>query len=329
MNEIMPTSPEMDKADARDRESDEVRRRLFAPEPPHKTIPLAEIFGPTIQGEGLLAGRPTYFVRVGGCDFKCAWCDTDQAVLADKVRLLERVTVPEIINRLINWADDNPGPDWLAISGGNPGMYDLGELVAEWQATSEWPYQRRVTVETQGSRWQPWFAQVNVLTVSPKPPSSGMTNQFIGQFIGWVGEVQEQWYRDRLRDPGIPEDYHQMVLKCICFDDDDYQFARDLHIRYPMIPFYLSSGTAMGGLTGRWVPPPIPGQHKDDDRFNWVRSSTPDGGWTRSALTDTKESLLARYRWLVERMMNDDAMSNVAVFPQIHALVWGINTRGV
>ena len=39
-------------------------------------IPVAEIFGPTIQGEGPHVGMQTLFVRVAGCDFKCAWCDS-------------------------------------------------------------------------------------------------------------------------------------------------------------------------------------------------------------------------------------------------------------
>ncbi len=34
---------------------------------------IAEVFGPTIQGEGALIGEPTVFVRTGGCDYRCAW----------------------------------------------------------------------------------------------------------------------------------------------------------------------------------------------------------------------------------------------------------------
>ncbi len=43
-------------------------------------IRISEIFGPTIQGEGHLIGQPTVFVRTGGCDFRCEWCDTLYAV---------------------------------------------------------------------------------------------------------------------------------------------------------------------------------------------------------------------------------------------------------
>ena len=41
---------------------------------------IAEIFGPTIQGEGALIGEPTVFVRTGGCDYRCTWCDSLHAV---------------------------------------------------------------------------------------------------------------------------------------------------------------------------------------------------------------------------------------------------------
>src|SRR6202046_1496627 len=44
-------------------------------------IRISEIFGPTVQGEGPLIGRPTVFVRTAGCDYRCAWCDTLYAVL--------------------------------------------------------------------------------------------------------------------------------------------------------------------------------------------------------------------------------------------------------
>lgn len=41
-----------------------------------KKIPVLEIFGPTIQGEGMVIGQKTMFVRTGGCDYRCSWCDS-------------------------------------------------------------------------------------------------------------------------------------------------------------------------------------------------------------------------------------------------------------
>lgn len=40
------------------------------------TLPVSEVFGPTIQGEGPHAGRPCWFIRLGGCNLSCSWCDT-------------------------------------------------------------------------------------------------------------------------------------------------------------------------------------------------------------------------------------------------------------
>ena len=40
------------------------------------TLPLSEVFGPTFQGEGPHAGRRCAFVRLGGCNLSCEWCDT-------------------------------------------------------------------------------------------------------------------------------------------------------------------------------------------------------------------------------------------------------------
>jgi 7-carboxy-7-deazaguanine synthase len=45
------------------------RRRGRAAE---ATFPVIEVFGPTVQGEGPDAGRPAYFVRFGGCDYRCS-----------------------------------------------------------------------------------------------------------------------------------------------------------------------------------------------------------------------------------------------------------------
>lgn len=271
------------------------------------TIPIAEIFGPTVQGEGSLAGRPTYFVRVGGCDFKCAWCDTGYAVNPKAVKGLPRMTQDEIIEKLWAHAEARPGPDWLSISGGNPALYDLGIVVTEWRKRNG--YTGKVTLETQGSKWTPWLALVDQLTISPKPPSSGMTNG--DDFAAFMASV------DKYKEDG-------WSLKVVVFDDADYDFAVKVHQTYPAARFYLSCGTAMGGLSGKWVPPLFE-EDKVGSRFHRVRQN-PD---LHTNYIETKDELMERWRWLVEKAVADPRMADVAIFPQMHALLWGISTKGV
>jgi 7-carboxy-7-deazaguanine synthase len=237
-----------------------------------KRFPVVEIFGPTIQGEGALAGRPTHFVRFGGCDFTCLWCDSSHAVLPVEVRKAEKITANEIVARLLKLEGN---PEWVTLSGGNPALHNLDYLVNTLQMRGF-----KVTVETQGSRWAEWFRILDLVTVSPKPPSSGMKNDFLPKFLDLYS---------RGGDGG------SICLKVPVFDDIDLDFARRIHREYPHYPFYLSVVTRMGGLYGDF-----------------------DGG-----RIDTKDDILVRYRWLVERVAGDRDLRDVTVFPQLHALIWG------
>jgi len=85
-----------------------------------KSILISEIFGPTVQGEGPLIGRPTVFVRTGGCDYRCAWCDTLYAVLPEH-RGEWRLMAPAEIERRIEELAGND-PVLVTLSGGNPAL---------------------------------------------------------------------------------------------------------------------------------------------------------------------------------------------------------------
>src|ERR1700722_5251891 len=147
------------------------------------TLPVVELFGPTIQGEGPDAGVPAYFVRFGGCDYRCTWGYPMPAVEPSQVRMnAERLTVNDITDRLHALA---PGPDLVVLSGGNPALLELGSLVRALQGDG-----KRVAVETQGSRWRDWLATVDRLVVSPKPPSSGMAGASqMDELRVFMGEV--------------------------------------------------------------------------------------------------------------------------------------------
>ena len=128
-------------------------------------IRISEIFGPTVQGEGTLIGMPTVFVRTGGCDFRCAWCDTlyavDPAFRADWKPMRSDAVLDEV-KKLTGGA-----PILITLSGGNPAIQPLGRLIELGQKEGF-----SFAVETQGSIAKDWFADLNYLTISPKPPSA-------------------------------------------------------------------------------------------------------------------------------------------------------------
>jgi 7-carboxy-7-deazaguanine synthase len=197
-----------------------------------KTFPVIEIFGPTIQGEGAEAGVPTHFVRLGGCDYRCSWCDTMYAVDPETVRATAiSLRSGEIVDRVERLSGR---PQWVSISGGNPALHQLGELVRLLHA-----HGYRVAVETQGSVWREWLRLVDRLTISPKPPSSGMASErHAREFRRFI----EQGLRDQTDAP---------ILKIVCFDDADLAWATATAKDYPDLPLFLSAGTpvpASGGL---------------------------------------------------------------------------------
>jgi 7-carboxy-7-deazaguanine synthase len=185
-------------------------------------VPVVEVFGPTIQGEGELAGLATAFVRFGGCDYRCSWCDSLHAVLPDDVRRAPRMTPVEIAAALDGLAGR---PEWVTLSGGNPALLELGDLVSLLQESG-----RRVTVETQGSVWRDWLAGVDLLTVSPKPPSSGMESP--------ANAAASERFLERAVAGG-----GRVVLKVVVFDEPDYVWASRFRERFTGLPFHLSCGT--------------------------------------------------------------------------------------
>jgi len=111
-------------------------------------IRISEIFGPTIQGEGPLIGRPTVFVRTGGCDYRCSWCDTLYAVLPEYHDEWVWMTAPQIIARVNELAGGNPV--LVSLSGGNPALQPLHPLIALGRRKGH-----SFALETQGSVAQP------------------------------------------------------------------------------------------------------------------------------------------------------------------------------
>ena len=82
-------------------------------------LPVMEEFY-SLQGEGIHTGKPAYFLRIGGCNVNCRFCDVKESWNADKHTL---TPVDEIVQRVAA----NPAKA-LVVTGGEPLLYDLDIL---------------------------------------------------------------------------------------------------------------------------------------------------------------------------------------------------------
>jgi 7-carboxy-7-deazaguanine synthase len=185
-------------------------------------IPVLEIFGPTIQGEGMVMGQKTMFVRTAGCDYSCSWCDSAFTWDGSAKDSIVMLTASEIFAQLKDVGRENF--NHVTISGGNPALIaaidDLIYLLHDQNI--------RVALETQGSKWQDWFLHIDDLTLSPKPPSSEMTTDF---------KVLDD-ILTRLKDT----DRNYYSIKIVVFDDIDFEYANTVYKRYPNVPLFLQVG---------------------------------------------------------------------------------------
>ncbi|WP_053362976.1 7-carboxy-7-deazaguanine synthase QueE [Bacillus sp. FJAT-27251] len=239
-------------------------------------IPVMEIFGPTIQGEGMVIGQKTMFVRTAGCDYSCSWCDSSftwDGTGKHLIRQMEPLQIWEELKSLGGARFSH-----VTISGGNPALLkNLDGLVTVLKENNI-----KLCLETQGSKWQEWMTSIDELTLSPKPPSSGMITDYekLDDIVG------------RLRSSDFPGN---ISLKVVVFTGEDYEFARNIHNRYPGVPFFVQIG--------------------NDDPV------TTDNGTLIA-------SLLKKYETLIDRVAADQELNDVKVLPQLHTLLWG-NKRGV
>lgn len=190
-----------------------------------RAFPVVEIFGPTIQGEGPDAGMPAYFVRFGGCDYRCSWCDSMYAVEPKQIKSeARRLTSGTIAAEL---AALERGPEMAVLTGGNPAIFDLADLVARLHEV-----RMAVSVETQGSVWRDWLLDVDRLVVSPKGPSSDMdTPAHRTQFDAFMEAAQS--------NPSL-------VLKVVVFDRPDLEWAEQMACAHAEVPFFVSAGSDVG-----------------------------------------------------------------------------------
>lgn len=117
-----------------------------------RRLPLVEDFY-TIQGEGFHAGKPAYFIRLGGCDVGCRWCD---AKYTWNPRLFPPTGVELVAERAAACAAQA-----IVITGGEPLLYPLGPLTAALRVRG-----LEIFLETSGTH--PLSGEFDWVCLSPK-----------------------------------------------------------------------------------------------------------------------------------------------------------------
>ncbi|WP_462248000.1 7-carboxy-7-deazaguanine synthase QueE [Ekhidna sp.] len=100
-------------------------------------LPVMESFY-TIQGEGFHSGTPAYFVRLGGCDVGCTWCDVKESWDASQ---FDWVSIGDIVKE----AKESKA-ELIVVTGGEPLMYDLSQLTNELKSEGF-----KTNIETSGA----------------------------------------------------------------------------------------------------------------------------------------------------------------------------------
>ena len=262
-----------------------------------KRYPINETFGPTIQGEGPMIGRRTFFVRFAGCDYDCSWCDTKYAVNPKYPGWVKRMkTASEIAHSLRELGAVRE--DVITLSGGNPALFldeELSDILR-----NEGFY---LAMETQGSAVMAGrvLELLDVLVFSPKPPSSGMSGRVDPKVIA-------EMLRYHFGNTGVDS---TACVKIVIFDDRDFEWAQWFRGQIiallgketaDFFPWYMSVGT--------------------------VNAEMPTNASEALQLTMHRERICEGAKWLMEKVMQMKDQKDWRVLPQLHSLAWG-NKKGV
>lgn len=141
---------------------------------------VAELFGPTFQGEGPSTGRPAMFVRLWGCNLDCAWCDTpytwDTAGRNGVTYTRRTESATRTVANVLDTAARG-GPSLLVITGGEPLLQRsaVAGLITGWLAVPG----QSVEVETNGTQLPVVDTEGVRYNVSPKVGSASTSRQAV------------------------------------------------------------------------------------------------------------------------------------------------------
>ena len=179
---------------------------------------ISEIFH-SIQGEGLLAGVPSIFIRTSGCNLRCHWCDTPYASWKPEG---PEMSVEQILKKVLEWNCPH-----VVLTGGEPMIApDLPVLAAGLKKAG-----KHITIETAGTIL-PHGIPCDLASLSPKlsnstPPAS--------RDPAWAKKHEAT----RLQ-PAVISDWirnYNFQLKFVVSSENDLVEIKSLLLNLPPVPF--------------------------------------------------------------------------------------------
>jgi 7-carboxy-7-deazaguanine synthase len=180
---------------------------------------IAEIFH-SIQGEGLLAGVPSIFIRTSGCNLRCHWCDTPYASWKPEG---PEMSVEEILKKLTEWNCDH-----VVLTGGEPMIApDLPEL-----ATVLKTQKKHITIETAGTIL-PNVISCDLASLSPKLSNSTPSTE---RDPAWAKKHEATRLQPEVISEWIRK--YPFQLKFVVSSENDLAEIKDLLSRLPPVPLH-------------------------------------------------------------------------------------------
>ena len=209
---------------------------------------IAEIYR-SVQGEGVLTGTPSVFVRASGCNLRCWYCDTPHASWQPQGA---DYSVDEIIAQVEEWDCRH-----VILTGGEPMLFAEMLPVTMELKQRGW----HITVETAGSLYLP--VRCDLMSISPKLAGSGP-----------LPEDHPRWSRRHQRQRHRPEVIHRLLaeydyqLKFVIDQPDDLDEVSTYLLQFPeadprrilMMP---------QGVTKEQL----------DQRTDWLKPACAQRGW--------------------------------------------------
>jgi 7-carboxy-7-deazaguanine synthase len=180
---------------------------------------IAEIFH-SIQGEGLLTGVPSIFIRTSGCNLRCHWCDTPYASWKPEG---PEMSIEEILKKISEWDCNH-----IVLTGGEPMIApDLPEL-----ATALRKQKKHITIETAGTI-PPNGIPCDLASISPKLSNSTPPPE---RDPAWAKKHEASRLEPKVISEWISK--YTFQLKFVVSSELDLAEIKDLLSRLPPVPLH-------------------------------------------------------------------------------------------